>query len=673
MAEKKVSIRLGIVGGQEVTATFDQVGKKGEDSLDRIGNAASRSGQRVEAASRQFRGSMQNVSYQVQDVAVQMAAGTAASTALAQQLPQLLSGFGLMGAIMGTVAAIAIPLAAHFLLMGKNAKEAAKDVEDLAKNVKELAAANDNFSVDGINALIEKYGELDTKILLMIAHQRELAGDKAMEAARAAVAGVADQFGDLIDVVDLFDNYMAGGKSDPMMLIQAEETAKSLQETFGLTIDQARDLIAAVNDARGAETFEEMADASARLTELLGENKFATIELRDMLQSAEEQTRALNKEGSQSGAWLGFAVGMAGTLAQRLWDAAKGAAAVRGAVAAKASPAAQLAAQYSLYGGAQTSIRDRMNENSTLYGGDGTGLSEADRKGLYPKAPGGGGGGETDAQKDRKKMEQEAKAIYDSTRTAAEKYADEIKRLDELKAAGLVTGDTYNRQVDALRDKFDQQGTILEAIQQKMKDYATEATHSFGKIGDAITGAFDAGADALGDFVRNGKVDFHSLISGIMGDLASLAAKQWITGPLAQILSGMGGGGGTATGGAGGGGFWGKLLGGLLGGITGKAPATVSHEGGMAGSGMAREVSAALMAGARRYHSGGLAGDEVLSVLQKGERVLNRRQTRAYDRGESGRPMQVNFNVRDGQSLRQSRTQVAADMGRALAMGQRAR
>ena len=63
----------------------------------------------------QFGSSLQNVSWQIQDFAVQMAAGTSATQALAQQAPQLLSGFGVLGTVLGTVAAVAIPLAAVFL------------------------------------------------------------------------------------------------------------------------------------------------------------------------------------------------------------------------------------------------------------------------------------------------------------------------------------------------------------------------------------------------------------------------------------------------------------------------------------------------------------------------------------------------------------------------------
>lgn len=64
------------------------------------------------AGSNRLTGAITNASFQVQDFFVQVAAGTAAVTALSQQLPQLLGAFGfsgkiaLFGAILGTLVAI---------------------------------------------------------------------------------------------------------------------------------------------------------------------------------------------------------------------------------------------------------------------------------------------------------------------------------------------------------------------------------------------------------------------------------------------------------------------------------------------------------------------------------------------------------------------------------------
>jgi len=79
-------------------------------------------------------------------------------------------------------------------------------------------------------------------------------------------------------------------------------------------------------------------------------------------------------------------------------------------------------------------------------------------------------------------------------------------------------------------------------------------------------------------------------------------------------------------------------------------------------------------ANAPRMHNGGWAGlksDEVPAILQRGERVLSRKESRAYGGGNGGGAVTVNIMTRDAESFRQSRTQVAADMARAVSMGRR--
>jgi hypothetical protein len=74
-------------------------------------------------------------------------------------------------------------------------------------------------------------------------------------------------------------------------------------------------------------------------------------------------------------------------------------------------------------------------------------------------------------------------------------------------------------------------------------------------------------------------------------------------------------------------------------------------------------------------HTGGMAGlrpDEVPAILQRGERVLSRREARDYDgSGRRDPNVTVNIMTRDAESFRQSRTQVAADISRAVALGRR--
>jgi hypothetical protein len=189
------------------------------------------------------------------------------------------------------------------------------------------------------------------------------------------------------------------------------------------------------------------------------------------------------------------------------------------------------------------------------------------------------------------------------------------------------------------------------AVTASLADYAAKARDIGGDIGQTLVGAFQSAENAVATFVKSGKLDFRDLVTSMIADLAKLAARRFILGPIASALSG-------ALGGAGG----------LF--------ADILHAGGTVGSpGPGRMVPAMAFAGAPRMHSGGWAGlkpDEVPAILQRGERVLSRREAAGYGQRASAAPnISVTINARDAESFRQSRTQVAADIARAVSMGRR--
>ncbi|GAA0306552.1 phage tail tape measure C-terminal domain-containing protein [Rhodovulum strictum] len=192
--------------------------------------------------------------------------------------------------------------------------------------------------------------------------------------------------------------------------------------------------------------------------------------------------------------------------------------------------------------------------------------------------------------------------------------------------------------------------TGWQAVTAALADYAAKAREIGADIGEALVGAFGAAENAVADFVRKGKLDFRDLVTSMIADLARLAARRFILGPLAGLLSGVLGG-----------------AGGMF--------ASVLHAGGTVGMpGPGRMVPALAFAGAPRMHSGGWVGlkpDEVPAILQRGERVLSRREAAGYGGRGSAPSVNVTIMARDAESFRQSRTQVAADIARAVSMGRR--
>ena len=213
-------------------------------------------------------------------------------------------------------------------------------------------------------------------------------------------------------------------------------------------------------------------------------------------------------------------------------------------------------------------------------------------------------------------------------------------------AAARDAGAAAREAGAAATDGAEQAATGWRAVTAALADHAAKARDIGGDIGQALVGAFTSAENAFGDFVKTGKLDFRDMVTSMVADLAKLSARRFILGPVANALSG-------ALGGAGG------------------VLASVLHAGGVVGGpGPGRVVPALAFAGAPRLHSGSWAGlkpDEVPAILQRGERVLSRRDAAEY--GGSG--VTVHIHARDAESFRQSRTQVAADIARAVSLGRR--
>jgi lambda family phage tail tape measure protein len=234
-------------------------------------------------------------------------------------------------------------------------------------------------------------------------------------------------------------------------------------------------------------------------------------------------------------------------------------------------------------------------------------------------------------------------ALDDAT-AAAERFE---AALGDAGLAATRAGTAAKAAAGAAKPDTEAAVTGWQAATAALSDYADKARDVGKDIGQALVNAFQSAENAVGEFVKTGKLNFRDLVTSLIVDLAKLAARKFILGPIANALSG-------ALGGAGG------------------IFANILHAGGMVGSsGPSRMVPALAFAAAPRMHSGGVAGlrhDEVPAILQRGERVLSRREAQSYGGGGT---VNVTIMARDAESFRQSRTQVAADIARAVSLGRR--
>ena len=229
----------------------------------------------------------------------------------------------------------------------------------------------------------------------------------------------------------------------------------------------------------------------------------------------------------------------------------------------------------------------------------------------------------------------------------AEGYDDLAGRVEAvyLERIAAAAEEAAGRQREAAAEA---QGPIEAGLRR----YAAEALDANAQIADATHDAFGGMEDALVAFVTTGKLSFRGLVDSIVADLARIAVRQAITGPLAAALAGaFGGGGGFSPG-------------------YGSFP--TSHAGGIAGRSrtIRHGVDPRVFTGAPRLHGGGIAGGEVPAILRRGEGVFTPEQLQALG-GRLAAPVVVELNVENRgtpQDYRIDRSFTAEDGRRVVAL-----
>jgi phage-related minor tail protein len=227
-----------------VTLKINVEGKAAIDqttaSLDKSSAAATRTKQSFGGAGQ----GVSNFGFQIQDMAVQLEMGTDALRVMGQQLPQMLSGFGLFGIAVGTLAAVGIPLfRVGMEAMGKdmrNLNEMMQDLRQSTQNYNEAQRANQPT----LQGLGNSYGALTNEAKSFFEVQQKLTEKKAYLDLSATLQQVRKDFGFLTDEV-----VQAGTKGNEAMVKMFGETlaatpAKMIIQAklLGLNVEQAREL-----------------------------------------------------------------------------------------------------------------------------------------------------------------------------------------------------------------------------------------------------------------------------------------------------------------------------------------------------------------------------------------------------------------------------------------------
>lgn len=130
--------------------------------------------------------------------------------------------------------------------------------------------------------------------------------------------------------------------------------------------------------------------------------------------------------------------------------------------------------------------------------------------GIVTKPKGKGG-----AESAQNKLMSEAKSLYESTRTAAERYAQELDKLNRLRSAGLIDQDTYNRAVDNAKMAMDQ---ARDALYAGLLTEEEELKQSYERRKEEILKATEITELERQDLLQRLTEDFNERMGEITGE-----------------------------------------------------------------------------------------------------------------------------------------------------------
>ncbi|MEW5729142.1 MAG: phage tail length tape measure family protein [Pseudomonadota bacterium] len=259
----------------------------------------------------------------------------------------------------------------------------------------------------------------------------------------------------------------------------------------------------------------------------------------------------------------------------------------------------------------------------------------------------------------------------DMAYNAAARYGDELAKLDELRATGLVSDEAYARRYQELeRDKLAASREWQDGVALTLADYVDENTNAALMASRAMKSGLQASEDAFVKWAMTGKMSARDLFNTIAEEALRAAYR------MAAVQMFGGGSGGLGIFGS----FISAGAGAIFGG--GTEAGTVSggdafvpsntgnfaraHTGGIVGRTSLERVQAdpVVFSGARRFHGGGMPGlaqDEEPVIVQKGEGIFTPRQMQNADRligAALARPqVQFNLNVVNNSSGTQTKTE----------------
>ncbi len=468
---------------------------------------------------------IQNASFQLQDIIVQLSMGVPVTRTLGQQLPQLVGGFGPLGAVVGVAAGAFLSFLPMLMSTAADAKTLQETLDDLSDTIGSMRDLSQEMA--SLEGLAEKYGMIDAELVKLLGHMRDQQALAAQNQAADAVKAIADEYRIASSAVNIFK-------------ITGTGAAAELADELGLTKNAFLALQAGIREAEAATTLEDQATAVAKIADVLSR---ATGANEDLVASAIETALKL-REAAKAGQDLDNvdlegALGGAANQAARIADELGRAAGNALSAAANASAALQdaqirrqfagdpvgqagalAAAQFQRSAGALRGSQDAIlrgqftsMQGQVVADAEATARLNAETAKLNETMRGGA--------KTISDVEREAARLYESTRTEAERYAAKLEKVEALFAVGAINGEVYSRALEDLNAKFDPFTKLVAGVADTIEN---ELNSAFASV---LKGTADLG-DALLSFASN-----------VLAKVAQDLFAQQFAGPIAEGIKGI--------------------------------------------------------------------------------------------------------------------------------------
>jgi len=447
MALPEVKVRVTADTAQ-AEAGLNRVGKVVATTAAKTGAATTKTAGmtgamgKLGSVSNQTRSRIQQTSFQLQDIIVQLQMGTRVSTTLSQQLPQLAGAFGAVGAAIGVGVALGIPAVALAMNALRTESVTLEDRMTALEELSDSLTATLDILKMSVSELSDEYAGASERV-------RELAALQAGIQIAAATAAFAGQAEMLKEVSTQFITSSESG-------MRFESTIGRITEAFGTSRDQSIALEAALQDLYTAEGFEAQQVALEGLSRLMRAYGVDASNLPPEFSKALDEMINLSRETDGARAVADQLVEVVAEIAPNLDPAVTVATILKEELAASLALINEVNQQSSLtYSGRGGDPRgfnnDFTNEQGYQSPADIIAAAQASSGRSARTTPSGGGGQERDPA---------IEALMESLKTE-----DEI--LEEWRAAGLQTLAEANAQELAALGGHSQAKLRLEAEYQE--------------------------------------------------------------------------------------------------------------------------------------------------------------------------------------------------------------